>query len=312
MIIENYKQIYEDEIVNLWNNCLIVDPITVERFREKTLLDENFDSKLAWVAKEENKIIGFAYATKRIFPYLERGLEENRGWINVIFVRQDFRKKGIGTALYQKCENALKEKGVKNITLAAYSPNYYFSGVDPDNYPDSISFFEKKGYKSIEEHYSMGMDLHGYQISKEIKEKKNKLEEEGYEFIHFEYKYCLELLDFLKEEFGGGWKRNALIAMQNNTAEETIILVLNPDKEICGFCMSAIDGNPMRFGPIGISSKQRDKGLGSILLDVKRYEMAKQGIYHMFFMSTEKNARRYYERNGLKVIRRFIDYRKNL
>ena len=31
-------------------------------------------------------VVGFILATKRIFPYLERGLEPDRGWINVLFV----------------------------------------------------------------------------------------------------------------------------------------------------------------------------------------------------------------------------------
>ena len=32
----------------------------------------------------------------------------------------------------------------------------------------------------------------------------------------------------------------------------------------------------------------------------------------MYFVTTEENGRRYYERNGLSVIRTFIDYRKEL
>ena len=310
MVIENYSQTYEKDVVNLWNDCCLVDPITVDIFRQKTLLDDNFDQSLAWIALEDNQVIGFIHATKRIFPYMERGLEEDRGWINVMFVHSKYRQKGIGKKLYQTVESELLKRGVKNITLAAYSPSYYFAGIDPDNYPEAMFFFEKQGYKSLDEHYSMGMDLHGYLIPEQIDIKKRKLEVEGYQFIPFDYSYTLDLLAFLKEEFGGGWKRNAFLSMKNGKAVETILLVLNPCKKICGFCMSDIDNNPMRFGPIGISVKERDKGLGTILLSLKCKQMCNQGIYHMFFMSTEKNARRYYERNGLKVIRRYIDYRK--
>lgn len=310
MRTENYSQKYEKEVVELWNECCFADSITVDIFRQKTLLDDNFDSTLAWVALDENKVVGFIHATKRIFPYMERGLEEERGWINVMFVHSKYRQKGIGKQLYQLAEKELLARGVKNITLAAYSPNYYFAGLDSDNYAEAVKFFENQGYKALEEHYSMGMDLHGYLIPEKIKEKKERLEKEGYKFITFDYFYTLELLDFLKNEFGGGWKRNAFLSMKNKKAVETILLVLNPDNEICGFCMSDIDNNPMRFGPIGISKKERDKGLGTILLALKCKQMCNQGIYHMFFMSTEKNARRYYERNGLKVIRRYIDYRK--
>ena len=77
------------------------------------------------------------------------------------------------------------------------------------------------------------------------------------------------------------------MAMQNQTAEDVILLVLDPEGKICGFSMRAIDGNPMRFGPIGIASKQRNTGLGSVLLEWSCDEMAKKGIERMFFMTTD-------------------------
>ena len=76
--------------------------------------------------------------------------------------------------------------------------------------------------------------------------------------------------------------------------------------------MRKIDGNPMRFGPIGISEKARNAGLGGILLELQMAEMAKKGIYHMYFVTTDEPGRRYYERHGLNVFRSFIDYRKDI
>ena len=100
--------------------------------------------------------------------------------------------------------------------------------------------------------------------------------------------------------------------MRNGTAEDLILLVINPQDRICGFCMRMIDGNPARFGPIGIDRSLRNEGLGSILLDFAQQEMAKRGIYHMFFISTDDPGRRYYERKGVKVYRHCISYKKNL
>lgn len=310
MKIYNYSQEYEKDVVDLWNTCCNFDPISIQKFRNQTLLDENFDPNLAFVAVEEDSVAGFIYGTKRKFPYLERGLEPTKGWINVIFVHPSFEGKGVGQALYDKCEKGLLELGVTEINLATYSPNYYFYGLDPDHYENSISFFEKNGYVKGEEHFSMGKNLHGFTLPSESVNKINELSKEGYEIIHFNYSYCLKLLEFLKEEFGGGWKRNALISMQQGKAENNIIIITDKEDEVCGFCMREIDGNPMRFGPIGVSAKERNKGLGSVLLDYGCYEMAKCGMYRMFFMTTEINAKRYYERHGLTVIRRYFEYKK--
>ena len=122
----------------------------------------------------------------------------------------------------------------------------------------------------------------------------------------------MDLLEFAKIEFGGGWKRNLLISMQNSLAEDNVLLCVDQNDQIAGFCMRQIDGNPMRFGPIGVKASQRNWGLGSILLDLMQLEMEKRGIYHMYFVSTDAPGRRFYQRHGITVFRTFTDYRKNL
>ncbi len=310
MEILNYSQRYEKEVVDMWNKTLTVDPITVFKFRKQVLFDDNFDKDLCFLGVENDGIVGFLLATKRKFPYLERGLEPTRGWINVMFVDQEHRRKGVGKALVKHAESKLKSMGVETITLGAYSPNYFFPGVDKDNYGEAVIFFEKMGCQAGEESYSMCKDLHSYKISEETLDKLSKAQGAGFSFINFEYNYALELLEFLKDEFGGGWKRNALISMQNNSAGDCILLVLDRDKKIVGFCMRMIDGNPMRFGPFGIKKEVRNYGIGGILFDIMQLEMEKRGIYHLYFVSTDEPGKRFYERHGLKVFRTFVDYQK--
>lgn len=312
MEILNYSQKYEKEVVDLWNKVLAADPITVYKFRKQALFDDNFDTELCFVAIENACVVGFLLATKRKFPYLERGLEPTRGWINVTFVDQAFQRKGIGEKLVKHAEKKLKSIGVETVTLGAYSPNYFFPGVDKDNYNSAIKFFEKMGYQAGKESYSMRKDLHGYKISEETLDKLSKAQEAGFSFVSFKYKYALELLAFTKNEFGGGWKRNALLSMQNNTAEDCILLVLNSEQNIVGFCMRMIDGNPMRFGPIGVKAEVRNFGIGGILFDIMQLEMEKRGIYHLYFVSTDVPGRRFYERHGVEVFRTFIDYKKTI
>ena len=311
IVLYYYKKM-ETAVVNLWNECCVFDPITLQKFRKQALFDENFDNELCYTSVEDGQVVGFILGTKRKFPYLERGLESDRGWINVIFVKKEYRRRGIGSKLLKTVENIMIQRGIKRITLATYSPNYFFAGLDPENYPRSIKFFEKHAYVAQEKHYSMGMNLHGFQLSDIIEKKKQSVECRGYRFQPFTYEYSLELLEFLKEEFGGGWKKGALINMQKDKAEERMFIVLNPEGKICAFANRAIDDNEMRFGPIGVSAKERNHGLGSILLECALYEMAKKGIYHMYFMTTDDLGKRYYERLGLQVIRTFVAYYKEI
>ena len=159
----------------------------------------------------DQKPVGFLLATRRKFPYLERGLEPERGWINVLFVHPDYRRQGIGRRLVEKAETDMKERGANNVTVAAYSPNYFFPGIDKQNYPQAAAFFDAMGYQSGEESYSMCKDLHGYQLDETALSRKAKAEAAGFRFVPFSWKYCVDLLEFAKVEFGGGWKRNLLI-----------------------------------------------------------------------------------------------------
>lgn len=312
MELLTYNQEFEAQVVELWNEELIADPVTVYKFRQQALLDDNFDSSLCYVAREDGKTVGFLLATKRKFPYLERGTEPERGWINVIFVAKAYQKKGIGTHLLLQAEQDLKAMGTKNITLAAYSPSYFFPGVDTENYAGSAVFFEKHGYVPGKASYSMGKDLHGYHISDGTKGRLRKANEAGFRFEMFSYQYAVDLLNFARDEFGGGWKRNCLLTMQHDRAEDCILLVLDRNDKICGFCTRMIDGNPMRFGPIGTAECVRNQGLGSVLFDLAQFEMAKRGIYHLYFVSTDDPGRRFYERHGVHVFRNFRDYRKDI
>jgi GNAT superfamily N-acetyltransferase len=307
-----YTQRLDAQVNDLWNKTLTFDPILLEAFYDKTIFDENFDPSLCFLAVEEDKLLGFILAMKRRFPYLERGLEPEKGWITAMAVEPEFQRQGIGSKLLQAAEQALQDRGATEIILGSYSPNYFFAGVDKGHYPNAAPFFEKHGYVSGASHYSMGRDLHGYAMRPETLKKKAYAESLGYKFIPYSNEYALDLLEHLKNEFGGGWKRNALIAMQKKKAAERMLLVISPEGNIVGSVNRAIDDNDMRFGPVGVSKSIRNLGLGTILLEMQMLEMAKRGIYRMYFVTTNEAGRRYYERAGLDVIRTFVEYKKTL
>ncbi|MDR2767166.1 MAG: GNAT family N-acetyltransferase [Treponema sp.] len=307
-----YCQDFEAQTVEHWNRVLFADTLTVQKFRKQALFDDNFDPALCDVALEGNRVTGFILGTKRQFPYLERGLEPERGWINVLFVDAAYQGRGVGSRLLEQAEKKLAGRGALEITWGAYSPNYFFPGIDVETYPKAKAFFEHHGYVAGEEAFSMRADLHGFRIPGSTLAKKSEAEKSGYRFMNFDYRYALELLEFAKTEFGGGWKRNVLVSMQNGLAGDCILLAFNKAGRIAGFCMRMIDGNPMRFGPIGVGAAERNAGLGGILLDLQMFEMSRRGIYQMYFVSTDLPGRRFYERHGVSVFRTFTGYKKGI
>lgn len=312
MKIINYSQKYEEKVINLWNNCLTSDTISLEEFRKQILFDENFNNDLALIALENEEVLGFILATKRQVPYLDRGLEPEKAWINLIFVKKDCRQNNIGKQLVEEIEKKLFSKGVKNIIIASYSPNYFFPGVDINNYPEGTKFFEKLNYKNTGEAVSMQRDLWNYNIPTKIIEKMKQLEQSGYTFQKFDYKYSLDLLKFLGESFGGGWKRNALTAMQQYEAEKLIWIALDNNDNVVGFCMRKMDGNECRFGPFGVREDLRSSGIGGILFNLMMDDMKKNKLYYLYFLWTHGAGMRFYQKHGVEIYRSYYLYSKKL
>lgn len=311
MKIINYKHDYIEDVLRCWNSTLQYDLITKERFIETVLLDDNFQDDLMKLAIIDNHCVGFCYGVKRKFPYLERGLEPERGWISIMAVCEEYQRQGIGTKLVEEVEKALKEKGTSQMTLCAYSPNYFTPGID-ERYRKAIDFFTKMGYNNTSEAVSMQRDLWDYVIPEKTQKKIKDLSQEGIHFIPYQEKYLCNLLDFLLDNFGSGWKRNALMAMQKKEAEQTIILCVDQDDQIIGFVMRKIDGNDARFGPIGVKEELRSKGLGGVLLDLMMQDLKARNIHYLYFLWTSGAAQRFYDRHGFKVFRTYQLYRKEI
>ena len=312
MKIVNYLQKYEHEVIDLWNNAMKADFIDVKNFRKKIIFDDNFNQNLAFVALDDNeKVIGFIYGYKRKYPYLDKGLEPKKGWIGAIFVDEKFRHRGLGRELLSKVENELISLGAKTIIVGANSPNYLFPGVDLAAYKDGKRFFENNSYINAGEAVSMSRELWDYSFPEKIKIKEDEFLKENIVIRRFEYKYGLELLECAGKYFGGGWKRSLLIHMQNSDAENKI-WICTKNEEVIGFCTRSLDGSSTRFGPFGVKEEYRSKGIGAILFHHMLKDLKEKGYYQIYFLWTDGDAIRFYERNGLKIVRKYELMRKDV
>ncbi|HZK84084.1 MAG TPA: GNAT family N-acetyltransferase [Desulfosporosinus sp.] len=300
--MRSYEYMDETEVIDLWNSCLTRDPISRDVFHKKVLLDVNFEENLCLVAVDHGTIIGFILGMVRKYPYEERGMEPERGWISVVFVHTSFRREGIAKALVEKVEEDMKNNyGKVNISLASYSPNYFFPGPDKEVYGHSIKFFKAMGYEVLGEAVGMDAVLYDFNIPEKVIEIEKNLKVSGYRLERFKEIYSLPLLKFLHEQFPGGWVRNAREALLKNKGVDTIILAFNGDNHIVGYCQRAIDDLEGHFGPFGVDESLRGKKLGTVLFYRMLFDMYTRGIYHVWLAWTDGEAQKFYERAGMKV-----------
>ena len=78
MEIRTYSQKYEAQVVDLWNETMTADPITVQKFRTQALFDDNFDPELCYVALEGDQVVGFCLGMRRKSATVRRNAKPER------------------------------------------------------------------------------------------------------------------------------------------------------------------------------------------------------------------------------------------
>lgn len=108
------------------------DQFTVE-FKE--LVD--YEDAVVFLAKEENEYVGFAQCQLR-YDYVEGTETSPVGYLEGIYVVEEYRKKGIGKELINYCEDWSRGKGCVE----------FASDVELDNV-DSFRFHLRVGFKEV-------------------------------------------------------------------------------------------------------------------------------------------------------------------
>ena len=285
-----------NQIINLWNTTLTEDQINIENFYTRIIYDINFDPNLFLLAEENSEIIGFIYGTKE---------SPNKAWIVAMGVRQ--KRKGIGTKLVKALEELLD---TKTIELCAYANNYFFPGVDENNYKDAILFFESLGYEVSHSCSSMDMSLRGYTYPEKYIDRKLKLEKDGWRFTPYTKDLYLPTVSFLRTHFPY-WLPNIRHNILTGIGEESIQLAIAPTGEAAGFAMRAMDGTPGRFGPFGVANDKQGTGLGGILFHELVSDMVRRRIFYTWFLWTSGRNLDIYGTWGMKIYRTYKMMRKD-
>ena len=106
-------------------------------------LKERFenDNFLIYVAETESKVVGYAICEIEETP--KRVLDKLL-IIHTFFVTKDYRRQGVGSALFEKVMDETEKRGVKRIRLETLINNL-----------PAVKFYEKLGMQK----FSLGMEL---------------------------------------------------------------------------------------------------------------------------------------------------------
>jgi len=319
--IRSYEPGEEREIISLWNRCLTRDPISLEVFERKVLLDPNFEAEGFLLAEEDGKLLGFAYNIVRKYPILREEVEKDkeRGWIVAFGVAPEARETNVGDRLIQASIDFHRERRKKIILYSPYVPNYFFPGIDAEAYPHEYEVLLRNGFTEIKGAEGLAMDTSlwpDFKYPADIKEREERLKREGIEIKVLTTQYLYPLMKFLEKHMPADWYRHARELLLHN--RKTQVFVAVKGREVVGYCQFwggegyewYMPGS--HFGPFGVREDMRGKGIGTMLLYKCLEAMKENGIHNAFLLWTGEKAKRLYERFGFKVTRVFKLMKKNI
>ncbi|MCW3098289.1 MAG: GCN5-related N-acetyltransferase [Chthonomonadaceae bacterium] len=316
-------------LLRLLRQSLPQEPITDTSFTRKVVLDPNFDASGALVAHDDaGEVLGFLLALTRRRPLEDGPDDTDRGWITLFAVADTARRQGTGTALFDRAEAWLWERGCATVSISPYAPNYWTPGVDEAAYPEALAFLQQRGYTTVSRPLSMDASLTGgWSVPDWGKERRAELSRQGIEVVKFYSRNALPLTDFLRREFPGDWQRYLretmldIVAGRRPPDELTLawgVADRRPPGELTpawerstliGFAQS--EGE--RFGPFGVADAVRGRGVGAALLFHTLEGMQARGHHNAWFLWTDdKTADRLYRGAGFRETRRYAVMRKML
>ncbi len=253
------------EVLDLCNQNMEFDHLSETLLREKIYDDANYDRRLHFTAYGEGQVVGFVSGVMR-----EIGAEKI-GYIKLMVVRKEYRRRGIGKELYERLENILYEQGASKIRVYDVPFNYFMPGIDP-RYTPALAFFETLGFRRFADTSNLIVDL---KQDFDTAGDEERLKAEGIEINRAGYEERDEILHFVDESFPL-WRTE----VENTYNSLPISLHIARQKgEVKAF--SAHNGNNFGtgwFGPMGTHPDLRGKGIGGILLKRCLQDMKEWGL----------------------------------
>ncbi len=267
MKIAEYSPELFDKAFQVCKKGMELDTITKDLLKQKIDEDPDFDPRLTLLAySESNKPVGFIMGVIR-----NRG-KDKVGYIKLLAVVKQFRRKGIASALYSDVENKMRALGVKLIRVYESYPNYFMPGVDPF-YTEAVCFFERNGFVKFNDCSNLKADLvkQDFNTSKE----ERKLKKHGIIISRATKKDFKPVVNWIRRHFAA-WESEIKAAFENKPVS---LHIAKKSGRIIAF--SAYETNNKGtgwFGPMGTSKTARGKGIGGILLKRCLNDMKKAGF----------------------------------
>lgn len=313
------KQAWELFETSIAKGELLQESLTEEAFTEKVFLNQ-----------EKLSCIGLASPGGEGFAFGCTDFAQKKNFITLVMVKEEERKKGIGTALL----NALEERLLKEqetggevwnskCEISFFNP-CTFSWKIPGkqaNHPNMpgvdmtsgvSTFFEKAGYHVFAVQNSYYLSLKDYESSEIIAKKKQELEKEGIVFVSYDNKSQTGMKEMLASFQNPLWEKEILSEPGKEEGGRNILVPVKEGR-VCGFTgpLDVEKSGRGYFAGIAVDEGVRGKGVAKVLFCELCTGLKNEGASFMTLFTGEQNpARKIYEAAGFQIVKSWADMRK--
>ena len=322
--IQDYIHADAATCADLWNVCcagphaLVYKPLSPEEFGRLFEPGTRGFAVINLVARIGREIVGFASGTVR-----EGG---DQGYVTVVLVREDLRRRGIGSEMLARLEQRLAEREprIDRYEVMFFNPvnvSWFVPGTDGHDHPnapgidvacDGYPFLKNQGYRDNAFQSSYYLPLADYRLPPDMEQTTARLAAKGVRIVRYEpdrHEGLDELLDDLQND---DW-REILCANHAAGGPADPVLIVEANDRVRGFA------GPVRVQPsgrgyfagIGVHSAIRRRGAGKALFSALCVQLKESGASFMTLFTGETNpARSIYEAAGFKIVRTWANLRK--
>jgi mycothiol synthase len=303
--IRPYAAADEAQLLAVWNEAMWADPIEVNAWRSRYLLDANFEAGSCPVAVDvaSGDVVGFVLGFSETQGTQVSGTTPREAWVVGFGVRAGWRRKGVGAALMRSLEARWRAAGVTRVQYGPYVPGYVTPGVDVNAYPDAVRFLDAIGARELYRPLSMKVSLTGYRAQPDVMALETTLASAGVTVRPAGAADIGPLLTFLDEHFPH-WRTDATSVLRDLFAADprgVAMFVAEENGAIIGYAQARGE----RFGPFGVDEGYRGRGVGGVLLAKTLLAMRANGFHCAWFLWTSDRAAKLYRQHGFEEVRRF-------
>ncbi|WP_040214023.1 GNAT family N-acetyltransferase [Clostridium polynesiense] len=310
------------EVLNLWNeerhnNRFLHKKFNKEAFINKFVSDESSLTKINYVYKENEKIVGFINGC-----YKNEG---DTGYITFVLVKEEYLRRGIGSELVNKLEERFKSvESIKKMEITFFNPinlEWIVPGTADQDHPNapgldlsspSYIFFKNMRFKDVVNQNSYYRLLDGFEYSSDIAEREKALHEKDIHITYYDKSKHYGFEELFRDLDNPLWEEAVMSNVEKGDSANPVLIVEHKGK-ICGFTgpLTVQESKRGYFAGIGIHSEYRKHGAGKVLFSALCKGLKDAGAEYMTLFTGDNNpARNIYESAGFKIVRSWAIMRK--